>query len=74
MDGESSKLIILKQLGIEDQGVENETCIHISLQNGRMVFCLFLIFSVVAEARMTIQFCIEVKKLSKLWEYVIGTE
>lgn len=35
---------------------------------------LFLILWVVAEARIPIQFCTEAKKLSKLWNYVIGTE
>ena len=35
---ESSKLIILEKLGVEEQGMENETRVHISLQNGRIVF------------------------------------
>lgn len=38
LEGESSKLIRLETLGVEEQGVENEACVHVSLQNGRMVF------------------------------------
>lgn len=41
LEGESSKLIRLETLGVEEQGVENEACVHVSCKMEGWYFCLF---------------------------------